>query len=643
MTKITDIPAIRFKGFSDTWEQRKFDEVFDCTVPNNTLSRAELSYDEGTVLNVHYGDVLIKYGSVLDVQKDDIPRIPYRCREDFNGALLQDGDVIIADTAEDETTGKACEIGNLQGRAIVSGLHTMVCRPRHRMALGYLGHYLNSNAYHHQLLPLMQGIKVLSLSRSNIQKTSVSYPTVEKEQQLIANYFSQLDNLITLHQRKCDKLTNVKKSMLEKMFPQNGSNVPEIRFKGFTEAWEQRKFDEVFDCTVPNNTLSRAELSYDEGTVLNVHYGDVLIKYGSVLDVQKDDIPRIPYRCREDFNGALLQDGDVIIADTAEDETTGKACEIGNLQGRAIVSGLHTMVCRPRHRMALGYLGHYLNSNAYHHQLLPLMQGIKVLSLSRSNIQKTSVSYPTVEKEQQLIANYFSQLDNLITLHQRKCDKLTNVKKSMLEKMFPQNGSNVPEIRFKGFTEAWEQRKFSDLVQIERGGSPRPIDDFITDSPDGLNWVKIGDAPAQGNYITKTAEKIKPEGLSKTREVHPGDLILSNSMSFGKPYIMGIDGCIHDGWLLIRNTYKVFDLTFLCHLLGTPQMIIQYKSLAAGSTVNNLNKELVGNTVVTIPTIKEQRVLGQYLETLDNLITLHQRELEKLKNLKKACLEKMFV
>ena len=202
MTKKSDAPAIRFKGFSDAWEQRKFDEVFDCSVPNNTLSRAELSYDEGTVLNVHYGDVLIKYGSVLDVQKDDIPRIPHRCREDFNGALLQDGDVIIADTAEDETTGKACEIGNLQGRAIVSGLHTMVCRSRHRMALGYLGYYLNSNAYHHQLLPLMQGIKVLSLSRSNIQKTSVSYPSAMKEQQLIASYFRQLDHLITLHQRK---------------------------------------------------------------------------------------------------------------------------------------------------------------------------------------------------------------------------------------------------------------------------------------------------------------------------------------------------------------------------------------------------------------------------------------------------------
>ena len=189
-----------------------------------------------------------------------------------------------------------------------------------------------------------------------------------------------------------------------------------------------------------------------------------------------------------------------------------------------------------------------------------------------------------------------------------------------------QNFEGVRGFSLGSFAVSWEQRKFADVVQIERGGSPRPIDDYITDSPNGLNWVKIGDAPAQGHYITKTDEKIRPQGLSKTREVHPGDLILSNSMSFGKPYIMGIDGCIHDGWLLIRDTNNTFDLTFLCHLLGTPQMLDQYRSLAAGSTVNNLNKELVGNTVVTIPKIDEQRVLGQYLERLDNLITLHQCE-----------------
>ena len=236
-----------------------------------------------------------------------------------------------------------------------------------------------------------------------------------------------------------------------------------------------------------------------------------------------------------------------------------------------------------------------------------------LLNISFDEYTSVSVLLPGTE-EQDRIADFFRHLDNLITLHQRKCANLCSPSQVVFSLLFVTS------------TFSWEQRKFSELVQIERGGSPRPIDDFITDAPNGLNWVKIGDAPTQGNYITKTAEKIRPEGLSKTREVHPGDLILSNSMSFGKPYIMGIDGCIHDGWLLIRNTYGVFDLTFLCHLLGTPQMLSQYRSLAAGSTVNNLNKELVGNTYVTIPSITEQRVLGAYLEQLDNLITLHQRE-----------------
>ena len=258
------------------------------------------------------------------------------------------------------------------------------------------------------LTSLVQVGALPSYNAGDVESMEIYLPSL-LEQEQIGAYFNHLDNLITLHQRKCISFT-----------VRAGRLISTVNKKRITSSWEQRKFDEVFDCTVPNNTLSRAELSYDEGTVLNVHYGDVLIKYGSVLDVQKDDIPRIPHRCREDFNGALLQDGDVIIADTAEDETTGKACEIGNLQGSAIVSGLHTMVCRPRNRMALGYLGYYLNSNAYHYQLLPLMQGIKVLSLSRSNIQKTSVSYPIAVKEQQLIAYYFRQLDNLITLHQRE-------------------------------------------------------------------------------------------------------------------------------------------------------------------------------------------------------------------------------
>ena len=181
-----------------------------------------------------------------------------------------------------------------------------------------------------------------------------------------------------------------------------------------------------------------------------------------------------------------------------------------------------------------------------------------------------------------------------------------------------------------------------ELVVIERGGSPRPIDEYITDDTNGLNWVKIGDAPSLGRYISKTSEKIKPEGLSKTRQVHPGDLILSNSMSFGRPYIMAIEGCIHDGWLLIRDEPKSFDPMYLCHMLGTPKMLNQYRMLASGSTVNNLNKELVSNASILMPCKSEQKVIGQFFNHLDDLITLHQRKYDKLVVFKKSMLEKMF-
>ncbi|MBC8608392.1 restriction endonuclease subunit S [Bifidobacterium faecale] len=228
--------------------------------------------------------------------------------------------------------------------------------------------------------------------------------------------------------------------------------------------------------------------------------------------------------------------------------------------------------------------------------------------------------------EQRRIGAFFDRLDSLITLHQGKYDKLCVLKKSMLDKMFPKGGSLYPEIRFAGFTDPWEQRKLGELVEIERGGSPRPIEQYITDDPCGLNWVKIGDAPELGRYITKTAEKIKPEGLSKTRQVYPGDLVLSNSMSFGRPYIMAIKGCVHDGWLLIRDAQKHFDPIFLCHMLGAPQMLNQYRMFAAGSTVNNLNKELVGNAIVSLPSKNEQHEIGIALDRLDSLITLHQRK-----------------
>ena len=425
MTKKSDAPAIRFKGFSDAWEQRKLGEMGQTYTGLSGKTKDDFGHGQA------------RFVTYMNVFSNPIsnPEMTEPIEIDPKQNEVEVGDVFFTTSSETpEEVGMSSILLEKRGKTYLNSF-CFGFRPSEKIDSYYLAYMLRSESTRAKIILLAQGISRYNISKNKVMEIAVSLPSLD-EQKMIGQYFSQLDHLITLHQRKFEKLTNVKKSMLEKMFPQNGSSYPEIRFKGFTDPWEQRKFGEVFDCTVPNNTLSRVELSYDEGTVLNVHYGDVLIKYGSVLDVQKDDIPRIPHRCIEDFNGALLQDGDVIIADTAEDETTGKACEIGNLQGSAIVSGLHTMVCRPRNRMALGYLGYYLNSNAYHHQLLPLMQGIKVLSLSRSNIQKTSVSYPSAMKEQQLIASYFSQLDRLVTLHQRELEKLQNIKKSMLEKMF---------------------------------------------------------------------------------------------------------------------------------------------------------------------------------------------------------------
>ena len=377
---------------------------------------------------------------------------------------------------------------------------------------------------------------------------------------------------------------------------------PRCFLGSFDFSWEQRKFDEVFDCTVPNNTLSRAELSYDEGTVLNVHYGDVLIKYGSVLDVQKDDIPRIPHRCREDFNGALLQDGDVIIADTAEDETTGKACEIGNLQGSAIVSGLHTMVCRPRNRMALGYLGYYLNSNAYHHQLLPLMQGIKVLSLSRSNIQKTSVSYPIAVKEQQLIAYYFSQLDNLITLHQRQ---------PFLQS--PPDISLIVQLTPPFYTFSWEQRKFEEIA----------VRSSVICSDDTLPRVEYEDIVSGTGRLNKD---IYAKQSSKSGIVfHQGDVLYGKLRPYLRNWLLPtFDGlAVGDFWVLQPQNA---DSSFLYRLIQSRQFD-EVANQSTGTKMPRADWKLVSKTVFSIPSnISEQAAIGTYFTALDSLITLHQRQ-----------------
>ena len=407
-----------------------------------------------------------------------------------------------------------------------------------------------------------------------------------------------------------------------------------------TPTWEQRKLDEAFDFTVPNNTLSRAELNQESGSVRNVHYGDVLIKYGSVLDAQNDELPFITGRNKDDFKGALLQNGDIIIADTAEDETTGKVCEIVNIQDKDVVAGLHTMVCRPKNKTAEGYFGYYMNSSSYHHQLLPLMQGIKVLSLSKTNVQKTTVKYPKDKAEQQKIADCLRCIDTLITLHQRKYEKLVNIKKSMLDKMFPKNGASVPEIRFKGFTDLWEQRKISELAEkTYGGGTPTTSNEAFWNG--NIPWIQssdIVDGKLMGveprKYITQT-------GLnsSATQLVPKNSIAIITRVGVGKLAYMPFSYSTSQDFLsLSKLNTEPFFTVYACYKKLQSEL-----NTVQGTSIKGITKDELLAKTISVPVYSEQKQIGSFFAQLDTLITLHQRKLEKLQNIKKSCLEKMFV
>ena len=187
----------------------------------------------------------------------------------------------------------------------------------------------------------------------------------------------------------------------------------------------------------------------------------------------------------------------------------------------------------------------------------------------------------------------------------------------------------------------WRYVKIGDVCTVERGGSPRPIDKFITDDPNGINWIKIGDTNSS-MYITQTAQKIIPEGMKKSRYVQPGDFLLSNSMSFGRPYILKIDGCIHDGWLVLRDNDGIFDKRFLYYYLSSPSTYQKFKNMAVGGVVNNLNSEMVRGVTVPVPPMDEQIDIVTTLDKVTELIALRKEQLGKLDQLVKSRFIELF-
>ena len=411
-------PIIRFKGFTDDWEQRKLGDIVGI-------------YD-GVHQTPNYQNSGVMFLSVENIAT--LKSSKFISEEDFKRdykVFPQEKDILMTRIGDVGTTNVVTDNG-LKAYYVSLALLKYKSTDPYFLSNAIQSDYVQKGLANRTLKTAIP----MKINKDEIGKVSVMLPLSATEQQQIGTYFRHLDHLITLHQRKLEKLKIVKKAMLENCFPKNGEKVPKFRFFGFTDDWEQRKLGKML-ISLQNNTLSRADLLPEQGIAKNVHYGDILVKFGEIIDVKTESLPMIADEAiMAKYKSSFLQNGDVILADTAEDETVGKCTEIAGLSDEIVISGLHTIPYRPLQKFASGYLGYYMNSAFFHNQLLPLMQGIKVTSISKTALQNTDISYPKSANEQAAIGKYFSRLDHLITLHQRKLEKLKIIKKSFLEKMF---------------------------------------------------------------------------------------------------------------------------------------------------------------------------------------------------------------
>ena len=406
------------------------------------------------------------------------------------------------------------------------------------------------------------------------------------------------------------------------------SDAPAIRFKGFSDAWEQRKAIDIADYS-KGNGYSKGDLT-DAGTPI-ILYGRLYTKYQfAISEVDTFAFSR---------NGAVYSQGNEVIV-PASGETAEDIARASAVEKSGVLLGGDLNILRPFDFINPLFLALAISNGEPQKELAKKAQGKSVVHIHNTDIQEVTIAYPS-RTEQDRIVSVFRQLDNLITLHQRKFEKLTNVKKSMLEKMFPQNGSSYPEIRFKGFTDPWEQRKLGDIADIVGGGTPSTGNQSYWDGD--IDWYAPAEIADQ-IYANSSQKKITGLGYenSSAKMLPPGTVLFTSRAGIGKTAILTRKGCTNQGFQSIVPHRGELDSYFI---FSRTEELKRYGELVgAGSTfVEVSGKQMAVMELMMPPTMREQQTIGGFFQQLDHLITLHQRELEKLQNIKKSMLEKMFV
>ena len=287
------------------------------------------------------------------------------------------------------------------------------------------------------------------------------------------------------------------------------------------------------------------------------------------------------------------------------------------------------------------FLLNFLLTEDYHKYIVETSSGTTVRHSSNKIIQATTITFPSLP-EQQKIASFLSAVDEKIQQLTRKKELLEQYKKGVMQQLFSrklmfkdENGADYPE---------WERGKFSKYIKLYRGSSPRPIVKYITKAEDGVNWIKIGDTKRSENYrISFVSEKITQKGALKSRFVEKGEIILANSMSFGKSYLLQIEGCIYDGWFVLRNYEKSYNKEFLLQLLNSDFLQRQYLRLSTGGVVQNISSDIVYRTLLFLPILEEQQKIANFLSGIDDKIESTTQQINQTQTFKKGLLQKMFV
>ena len=391
------------------------------------------------------------------------------------------------------------------------------------------------------------------------------------------------------------------------------------------QEWEVKPFKNL-GAFLRTNTLSRERMNNVKGLALNIHYGDVLVRYGEILDCSKSAIPWVNNNCQETRLGDRLRNGDIVISDTAEDYTVGKATEVCNVGDNCVLSGLHTMAFRPhKETFALRYLGYYFNSPAYRAQLYSLIQGIKVCSISKSAISNTYILVPPMG-EQRKIAEILGVWDEAIEKQSRLIERLEVRKRALMQRLL------TGRTRLSGFTTPWQKIKLGEIFKERNETRCEELPLLSITADKGVILQSESDKKDTSN-----------DDKSKYKRICPNDIGYNTMRMWqGRSALSSLEGIVSPAYTIVTPKVDV-DMMFVSELIKQPRVVYDFWTHSQGLVGDTLNCKFhdFSQVKVAIPSLPEQKAIAEVLTAADNEIATHRKRLEALRLQKRGLMQQL--